>query len=50
MATLYCIEYVHIAKTQTQIPTPYFCTGQESESVSVSESISGDVYESLESS
>ena len=29
--------------TQTQIPTPYFCTGQESESMSVPESISGNV-------
>ena len=39
---------VHIAqtRTQTQIPTPYFCIGQESESKSVSESISGNENES----
>ena len=26
-------ELVHIAPTRTQIPTPYFCIGQESKSV-----------------
>ena len=30
MATLYCTEHVHIAQTQSRIPTPYFCVGQES--------------------
>ena len=40
MATLYYTEHVHIA--QTQIPTPYFCKGQESESES---SVSGNVNE-----
>ena len=28
----------HIVQTQTRIPTPYFCTGQESELESVPES------------
>ena len=32
MAILYYAERVHIAQTRTLIPTPYFCTGQESES------------------
>ena len=32
MAKLHCAEHVQIA--QTRIPTPYFCTGQESESFS----------------
>ena len=45
MATLYYAEHVHIAQTQTRIPTPYFCTGQESESESVPESISGNLNE-----
>ena len=36
MATLYHAETVHIAWTQTRIPTPYFFLGQESESESVS--------------
>ena len=31
-----------------QIPTPYFCTGQESESESVPESVSGNVNEPLQ--
>ena len=35
----------HIAQTQTRIPTPYFCMGRESESVS--ESVSGNVKEPL---
>ena len=33
----------HIAQTRTRIPTHYFCTGQESESESVPESVSGSV-------
>ena len=37
----------HIVQTWTQIPTLYFCTGQESESESVSESVSGNVNEPL---
>ena len=38
----------YIVQTQTRIPTPYFCTRrQESKSVSVSETISGNVNESL---
>ena len=45
MATLYYAEHVHIAQTLTRIPTPYFCTGQESESVPVSKS--GNVFKSL---
>ena len=45
MATLYYAEHVHIAQTQTRIPSPYFCTGQEFESESVSESVSGNVNE-----
>ena len=36
MATLYYAEYVHIAQTQTRIPTPYFCLEQESKSESIS--------------
>ena len=43
MATLYYAEHVHIA--QTQIPLPKFCKGQESESCSVPESVSGNVNE-----
>ena len=38
MATLYYARHDHIAETRTQIPTPYFCRGQESESVFVSKS------------
>ena len=41
---LYYAEHVHIAQTQTGIPTPYFFVGQESES----ESVSGNVNEPLE--
>ena len=37
--------HFHIAQTQTWIPTPYFCIGQESESVPVSESVSDNVNE-----
>ena len=48
MATLYYAESVHIAQTSTRIPTPYFCTGQESESESVPESISSNVNEPIE--
>ena len=40
-------EHVHIAQTRTRIPTPYFYVGQEFESVSVSESVSGNVNEPL---
>ena len=40
-------KYVHIAQTQTRILTPYFCTQQESKSVSVSETICGNVNASL---
>ena len=47
MVTLYCVEHVHIAQTQTWIPTPYFCIRQESESVSVFDS--GNVNEPLHS-
>ena len=43
MAILYYAEHVHIAQTRTQIPTSYFCLGQESES----ESVSGNVNEPL---
>ena len=43
MATLYHAEHVHIARTQTWIPTPYFCIGQES----VPESVPGNVNEPL---
>ena len=35
----------NIVQTRTQIPTPYFCTGQESESKSVPESVSDNVNE-----
>ena len=37
----------HIAQTQTRIPTPYFCIGQESESESLLESVSDNVNEPL---
>ena len=50
MATSYYAEHVHIAYTETRIPSPHYCKGQESEfeyvpkylkpeSVSVSESV-----------
>ena len=39
MATLYYAEHVHIPQTRTQISTPYFCEGQESESKSVPQSV-----------
>ena len=43
----YIIHYYtfYIAQTWIWIPTPYFCTWQESESESVSESVSGNVNE-----
>ena len=41
MATLYYAEHVHIAQTRTQISTPNFCVGDESEYVPVPESVSG---------
>ena len=44
IGTLYCTETVHIAQIWTQIPTPYFCRGQEPESVS------GNVNEPLQMS
>ena len=34
MATLHYVQSSHNAQTQTRIPTPYFCAGQEPESVS----------------
>ena len=46
MATLYYAKHVHITQTRTQ--DLYFCTGQESKSESVSESVSGNVYEPLD--
>ena len=48
MAILYHAEHIHIAQTWTRIPTPYFFTGQESKSQSVTQSVSGNVNESLE--
>ena len=39
MATLYHAKHVHIAQTPTRIPTPYFCTGHESEFESVSSNV-----------
>ena len=47
MATLYQAEHVHFAQTWTQIAIPYFCTGQESESESVPESVYGNINEPL---
>ena len=47
MATLYSAEHVHVAQTQSQIPTAYFCVGQESESKSILESVCGNVSEPL---
>ena len=50
MARLYYADpfrTFHIAQTQTRIPTLYFTVGQESESESVSESVSGNVNEPL---
>ena len=48
MATLHYAEYFHIACTWIQIPTPHCCTGQDSESESVPESVSSNVNESLD--
>ena len=45
MATLHCAEHVHIVQTGTRIPILYFCIGQESKSVSISESVSSNVIE-----
>ena len=44
MAILHWAEHVYIADL---IPTVYFCAGQESESESIPESISGNVNEPL---
>ena len=38
---------IYIAQTQTWIPTPHFSIGQESESKTVTESVSGNVNEPL---
>ena len=46
IATLYFAEHVHITQTRIQITTTYFY-GQEFKSVSVSESVSGNVNEPL---
>ena len=35
IATLHYTEHIHMAQTQTWIPTPHFCIGQESESKSI---------------
>ena len=35
IATLCYAEHVHMAQTQTWMPTPHFCIGQESESKSI---------------
>ena len=43
MAALHYAEHVHIAQTRTQVPTPYFCTEQESETESVSGNVNGPV-------
>ena len=47
MATSYYAEHVHVAQTQTQILTLYLCIGQESETESVPESVSGYAIEPL---
>ena len=47
MATLCCAEHVHITQTWTWIPISYFCIGEECQSKSVPESISGNVNEPL---
>ena len=41
----YIAEHVQMAQTKTWIPTPYFCIGQESVAVSISESVCGNVNE-----
>ena len=48
IGTLYRTETVHIAQIWTQIPTPYFCRGQESESLP--KSVSCNVNEPLQMS
>ena len=45
MATFYYAEHGYIAQIETQIPTPYFCTEQESESESAPESVSRNANE-----
>ena len=45
MATLFYAEDVHIIWTRARIPIPYFCVGQESESVP--ESVSSNVNETV---
>ena len=47
MPTLHCAKHVHIAQTRTWIPIPYFFTVQEFESVSIFESVPGNVNKSL---
>ena len=47
MAKLYYAEHVHVVWTWTPIPPVYFCVGQESESKSGPESVSGNVNELL---
>ena len=50
MATLYivlCRTYIHTAQIRTRIPPTYFYIGQESNSESVPESVSGNVNEPL---
>ena len=44
MATLYYTQNVHIAWTQTRIPTPYLGIVQEWESESVPVSVSGYAF------
>ena len=48
MATSYYVEHVHIVQIRAQIPTPYVCIAQESESESLPVSESGNVYKSLQ--
>ena len=44
IATLCYAEHVHMAQTQTWMPTPNFCIGQESESKSIPLFESGTVF------
>ena len=48
MATLNYVGSVHIAKIQTRIPIPYFCTVQESQYESVPPSKSGNAIKPLD--
>ena len=48
MATLYYAEHAHVAQTSTQIPTIYSVLYRNFESESVSESVSGNVNEPLD--